>query len=261
MFGFVVKKNDYILNLICDNILQKSNMNFYSVSSDFYHEIFPFNNTIGKFLAGYAEKSSRGILDIGCGTGNYSGFLSVYSNRLTGIDFNTHMLETAAKRFPGINFMKMDINSLSLPDKSFDLAFCIGNVIAYLKPEAMTDFFRKIKKLLTDEGIFIFQTVNRDKMPESGSYDFTPKLFSEGEGVFSRKYLFNKDGTIEFQTKLEMRGNEIYRGSEMIYLLKSSEYSDILEKSGLRLISHYGNYNKAPFDSGESAANIMVAGK
>lgn len=55
------------------------------------------------------------LLDMGCGTGRFSGVTRNY----TGIDVNGKFIEYAREKYKK-NFLAMDISKLNFPDKSFD---------------------------------------------------------------------------------------------------------------------------------------------
>ncbi len=65
------------------------------------------------------------VLDLGCGTGNYSMFMAERGLKVTGMDISEHMLEKARKKSErkglDINFVEGDIQNLPFPDNSFDL--------------------------------------------------------------------------------------------------------------------------------------------
>ncbi|GFN22064.1 MAG: class I SAM-dependent methyltransferase [Thermoanaerobacteraceae bacterium] len=64
------------------------------------------------------------ILDIGCGTGNFSLELARRGARVTGIDVSEPMLqrarEKAAREGVSIRFLRSDARRLPFPDESFD---------------------------------------------------------------------------------------------------------------------------------------------
>jgi ubiquinone/menaquinone biosynthesis C-methylase UbiE len=64
-------------------------------------------------------------LDIGCGTGNYTGALAQAGLNIEGIDISNTMLTKARDKFPKIQFHKTDARRLDMPDAEFDGATCI----------------------------------------------------------------------------------------------------------------------------------------
>lgn len=76
-----------------------------------------------------AEKGMK-VLDVGCGTGNFSLKLAKRGCRVTGIDITDEMLEIArgkaAAESADIDFYNMDLYKLNFPDETFDAVFLHG---------------------------------------------------------------------------------------------------------------------------------------
>lgn len=61
------------------------------------------------------------VLDIGCGTANYTSFLAPHA-RFTGLDISARMLAAARAKTDQVNFVRGDAVRLPFPDASFDRA-------------------------------------------------------------------------------------------------------------------------------------------
>lgn len=70
------------------------------------------------------------VLDVGCGTGNFSIKLAERGCSVTGIDISDEMLKIAgakaASRKLPIEFIKMDINDLKFGENEFDAVFSMA---------------------------------------------------------------------------------------------------------------------------------------
>src|SRR5205085_229663 len=77
-----------------------------------------------------AEKAA---LDVGCGSGRWSRWLTQQGARVIGVDATEAMLQAARAAAPGIDFRHMSATALEFPAASFDLAVCI-TVIQHLQP-------------------------------------------------------------------------------------------------------------------------------
>lgn len=64
-------------------------------------------------------------LDIGCGSGNYTGALAATGLRIEGVDLSLEMLTKARKKYPHILFHQCDVRQLDFQDGLFNGAVCI----------------------------------------------------------------------------------------------------------------------------------------
>jgi ubiquinone/menaquinone biosynthesis C-methylase UbiE len=64
------------------------------------------------------------VLDLGCGTGNYTTALGKRGYALLGLDRSGLMLRTARAKAPGLPLIGADAANLPFPNRSFDGAIC-----------------------------------------------------------------------------------------------------------------------------------------
>ena len=70
-------------------------------------------------------KGGADVLDIGCGTGNYTTALGdQYDFEMLGLDRSGLMLRTARAKAPGLRLVGADAANLPFPNRSFDGAIC-----------------------------------------------------------------------------------------------------------------------------------------
>jgi ubiquinone/menaquinone biosynthesis C-methylase UbiE len=94
------------------------------------------------------------ILDIGCGTGEFSRLLAGRAERVLAIDLSPQMVRLARERsklYPNIDFVECDVMTYQLPDNRFD---CIASLTT-LHHLPATAILRKISKALKPGGIFV----------------------------------------------------------------------------------------------------------
>lgn len=79
------------------------------------------------FLKIAGDFSDKRILDFGCGKGDFYGFIKErgISARYCGVDINENLIEFAKRKYPGIEFIAMDIDETGF-DRQFDLIFVCG---------------------------------------------------------------------------------------------------------------------------------------
>ena len=78
---------------------------------------------LGKLLAKYAPGRFDSALDVGCGPGGFTRFVSSLAGRTSGADVYEPALEYARKNSPDITFFSADANDLKElpPGETFDL--------------------------------------------------------------------------------------------------------------------------------------------
>src|SRR5262245_41607953 len=87
-----------------------------------------------KIIRKHLGKRARSILDIACGTGNYTFVFARHGHRATGIDVSEDMLRVARSKTGGSDnprFLKMDMRKLHL-DQRFDVATVLFGGFGYL---------------------------------------------------------------------------------------------------------------------------------
>ena len=91
-------------------------------------EFFFIRNIINKYL-----NNPNNILDLGCGTGNYSNLMTKLGLEVVGVDRSRHMLSIAKKKFKNnhkINFFNSSIQNLNLK-KEFDIVSALFHILSY----------------------------------------------------------------------------------------------------------------------------------
>jgi len=111
----------------------------------------------------FKVKQGMHVLDIGCGTGNFSIKLAGMGCRVTGIDISDEMLEIARKKVKeqnlDIRFFNMDTYKLQFDNEYFDAAFSMAAFEFIKEPEkAIDEIFRVVKK----GGQVLIGTINKN---------------------------------------------------------------------------------------------------
>jgi ubiquinone/menaquinone biosynthesis C-methylase UbiE len=80
------------------------------------------HSTIHKYLLDNITDHDQLILDVGCGTGEYS---LLFKGTYTGIDYSTEYIEYARSKYKG-NFIVNDATKLEFESNKFDVVFSVG---------------------------------------------------------------------------------------------------------------------------------------
>jgi len=115
-------------------------------------------------------KPGEEVLDLGCGTGNYSFWLAGKKLQVTGVDISDNMLDIARKKAGrenvDINFVKSDIEDLPFKDNTFDLVVSVTVFEFLTNPEAVA---REAWRVLKPGGKLVIGVLG-DKSPWTELY-------------------------------------------------------------------------------------------
>ncbi len=105
----------------------------------------------------------KSILDIGCGTGRTTHYLSQFTNQYCAIDYSSRMVAACKQSYPDVPVTQNDVCDLTnFADSSFDNALFSYNGIDYLDQKSRLKGMSEIHRILKKNGLFIFSTHNRD---------------------------------------------------------------------------------------------------
>ncbi len=115
-------------------------------------------NLIKKILRKYLP-NSKSLLDLGCGTGQYSNLMTKLKLDVVGVDRSSSMLNIAKKKYKKnkrLSFIKSNIQNMNLK-KKFDIISALFHILSYHTSEKEIDkFFSKSYLHLNKNGILIF---------------------------------------------------------------------------------------------------------
>lgn len=124
------------------------------------------------------------VLDVGCGTGKYSKYLTDCKMNVLGIDLSQTAIEIAKRRCEKANFISGDatIRNEILENQQFDVIFCHGFSIFNYPYQLIPDKIEPIVDALKNNGYFIFgKTTNlSDDQPVQGKsrVDYDLSIFA-----------------------------------------------------------------------------------
>lgn len=101
------------------------------------------------------------VLDVACGTGNYTMALSQLGMRLTGVDVSEEMVTKAREKSTDVHWVTGDVNSLAFDNSSFQGATC---VLAIHHFDDLIASFREVHRVLADGGRFVIFTSSPEQM-------------------------------------------------------------------------------------------------
>lgn len=240
-------------------------MKFYTELSNVYDIVFPLDEDTVKFLSQYMKPGDN-VLDLACGTGEYSIALAELGAKVIGVDLNGNMIKAAKEKAKNLDaiFIEEDMTRLAnINEKKFNMVFCIGNSIVHLNGKnEIESFIHRIYSLLNENGVMIIQTINFDRILKY-KIDSLPTIDKTDVGVrLIRKYNYNEtEDILNFDTELIIKdesGEKKYFNSVPLIMLKKNEIVSMIERTGFKTIEVYGGFNKKEYNY-ESYAMIVRA--
>ncbi len=234
-------------------------MSFYTDFADAYEAIFPFREAVHAFLDGMLPAAAGRVLDVGCGPGRYCGRFADEGRAAVGIDPDAAMISTARRDYPGALFRELDMVRIGelAAEGPFDLAYCVGNVLAHLPRRDLPDFLAALAGLAAPGGVWVFQTVNWDLILDRGGWDFPDRSLPDGT-VFRREYREVGPGSVIFATGLERDGATLFSGETTLHPVRAVELEAVHRDGGWRCETMAGDFDGAAFDPAASPAMIGV---
>ena len=182
---------------------------------------------INAFLRRIQLQPTSSVLDIGCGTGNYTGLLQkVTRAQVFGIDPSSGMLEKARQKHPQIIFRQAEAARLPFTDIDFDFIY-MTDVIHHIPDIAA--LFGEIQRLLKEAGLACIVTQSHRQIAcrpiaqffpgtvvvDQGRYPDIPTIVQAGE----------RAGLIHAGSEILGTGEELELGPDFLKLVREKGYS------------------------------------
>jgi glycine/sarcosine N-methyltransferase len=238
-------------------------MRIYDLIADNYSAIFPPDENRVRFIKSIYPSGAARILDVGCATGDIAIELAKSGYDVIGIDLNNRMIDIAKGNIKNLRHkIEFHIMNMLNMDKLgiFDLVLCFGNTLPHLRSEAEVDnFFITANRGIRDNGAFIFQILNYDKILSEGKIEF--RIIENDSFIFRRNYTFPESGLISFNIEFEDKTTgSVYSNSTDLLPLRQAQLLTLLEKADFKTINIYSDYDMTKSNLQEYAS-IYIAKK
>ena len=228
-------------------------------NSPFYHQLYKerdyseatyfMNNLISRLQI---DKNSS-ILDLACGRGRYSLYLSNIGHKVTGIDISKENISEAKKNESDkLNYILHDMRQPL--NQKFDLILNLFTSFGYYQEDKDNiSIIRSIKSNLNNEGKAVIDFFNIDYVLNN-LIKYEEKAFDKTKFVINR-YLENnllvKDIIIE-------SNNKIYKFQEKVKAYRIEDFLTMFKECDLKFKEKFGDYNLNSFNKNSSPRLIMV---
>ncbi len=212
----------------------------------FYQNILTSERTKKEidFLIKYAEiDHPLEILDLACGHGRHANVLAQLGHEVTGIDYTQEFLkiaqEEASKLGVKVNYIHMDMRKIDY-SCIFDRIFVLFTAIGYFDDDQNEQVFKNIFHALKPNGIFCFDSHNRDTF----STYYSPSSVVKREGNFLIDHINFDSLSSRSVTKRTIIYNQLTKSFQFsIRLYSPTEIMKLLKKIGFSTITLYEDLN------------------
>lgn len=120
-------------------------------AANLYYEVTGLTKLIENLIDNLPVDSS---LEIGCGYGRLTPWISEFSNSHYAIDPNEEAVAEAKILYPSLDFEVASVNQLPYEDSKFSLIFT-WTVLQHIHPDKIALSAREMKRVLLDKGVII----------------------------------------------------------------------------------------------------------
>jgi len=228
-------------------------------NSPFYHQLYKerdyseatyfMNNLISRLQI---DKNSS-ILDLACGRGRYSLYLSNIGYKVTGIDISKENISEAKKnKSDKLNYILHDMRQPL--NQKFDLILNLFTSFGYYQEDKDNiSIIRSIKSNLNNEGKAVIDFLNIDYVLDN-LIKYEEKTVDQTKSVINR-YLENnlliKDITID-------SNNKQYKFQEKVKAYRVKDFLTMFKDCNIELKEKFGDYHFNSFNKDSSPRLIMV---
>ena len=197
------------------------------------------------------------VLDLACGKGRYSRYLSEKGFRVTGLDISPASIGFARQfEHDHLEFYQHDMRK-PFRVNYFDAVLNMFTSFGYFKTDA--DHLLTLKNVAKDlrpGGLFLLDFFNarfvrqnlvRSELKPMDNITFSLKRWVRNGYVFK---------SIEFEI-----AGRLFHFQEQVRLFELADFKSLLAAAGLQLRQTYGNYDLADFDPKTSGRLILIAEK
>ena len=212
----------------------------------------------------YHSQGTRTILDVACGTGNYTFVFASHGYDTTGIDLSDEMLNGARKKATGENnprFVKMDMRKIELESK-YDVTTVLFGGFGYLLGEEDVGLFLAgTGRHLNPGGLVVFEFWQDSAILPAATGPSGMKSWDRAEdsdSLIVRLHLSKYDSqtnilNIKFDFYvLDLKGGRLLDSFSETHLVRTysiSHMRELLERNGFKPLAFYdGSLGKGEKD-------------
>ncbi|MDX2360101.1 MAG: methyltransferase domain-containing protein [Crocinitomicaceae bacterium] len=200
---------------------------------------------------------TKKILDLACGKGRHSVTLNELGYNVLGVDLSKNSIDNAKKSVvDGLDFDVHDMREV-IQGKSFGAIFNLFTSFGYFDSTADNNrVLSSIHTMLEPNGILVIDFMNAQRIINS-LVESEEKMVDGISFAIKRNY----DGTHIFKNIQFSDGGHDYDFTERVQALKAEDFEIMLNANNFEILSTFGDFDLAPYNSETSDRLILVARK
>jgi SAM-dependent methyltransferase len=232
-------------------------------SSPYYHILYHQRNDeeaeffIDNLCAFLKPAKNFRLLDIACGRGRHSVYLNKKGYDVTGIDLSNASIKFAQQfENENLQFYVHDMRN-AFYINYFNIAFNLFTSFGYFETEKdHINALKAFNKSLKRSGILVLDYFNSEKIVRNLAHQEVKHV--DGIDFYITKKVAN--GKIIKSISFEHK-NKDYAFKEEVKAFGKGDFERMFEKSGFKVLNHFGDYTLNPFDEIKSDRLIFICQK
>lgn len=209
----------------------------------------------------FGSSGGKAYLDLACGTGQHLAHMMSRGYAGTGLDNSQAMLDHAALRCPGADWLCCDLAAFDTPAR-FDLITCFLYSIHYSYPRtALNDTLRRAYAALRPGGVLLFDVVDKAGIGERDAVT----QHTEGNARFTFRSGWRYAGAgdaLDLQVRIERKdatGVQRWEDRHTMTAIGIAEMRDALQAQGFEVTVLERDFTTLREWAGETF-NVMMVG-
>ncbi len=232
-------------------------------NSPYYHLLYSNRDDneaesfIKKLIDNFSLSSHLQIIDIACGKGRHSKFISSLGYEVTGIDLSEEsILEAKKDETNQLHFAQHDMREV-YKKNFYDIALNLFTSFGYFATEAENQkAVTAMAANLKDGGFLVIDFLNVHKV-------LAQLPIQEEKNIKNIHFKIDKYLKNNFITKdIYFKDNETeYNFTEYVKNINLEQFEKYLLAAGMKIEFIFGNYQLQPFDKNDSDRLILISRK
>lgn len=158
----------------------------------------------------------RSVLDVGCGAGYGTYFLSNHAKKVIGIDISKEAIEYCNRTYTAenLNFVQTFGRSFPFEEASFDTCISL-QVIEHINPREVKHWLSEIKKVMKNKGTLIVSTPNKKLRLLPFQRPWNTNHQKEYDFIEFRKLLQSSFGNVKIKGLYGTKNIQIIEGNRV----------------------------------------------